>query len=99
MSKVKRGQKYIICDAGGGTVDLITYEVIDAERMVLREITEGTGGRCGSGMLNQRMRRYLKQRHGEKYWSDEKLVKALNEFEGVGTYSKLPSQGALTDRP
>ncbi|KAF5016695.1 hypothetical protein F66182_11546 [Fusarium sp. NRRL 66182] len=28
-----------------------------------------------------RFRRHLKQTHGEKYWTDERLVYALNEFE------------------
>lgn len=64
-------------------MDLITYEVADSDRMLFKEVTEGTGGRCGSGMLNMRFRRHLKQKHGEKYWPDERLVGALNEFEAV----------------
>ena len=72
-----------MCDAGGGTVDLITYEVTKVDTLELKEVTEGTGGKCGSSMLNKRFRRYLKQTHGEKYWTDERLVHALNEFETV----------------
>lgn len=49
----------------------------------MREVTEGTGGKCGSSMLNMRFRRYLKQIHGDKYWTDERLVVALSEFEAV----------------
>lgn len=35
-------------------------------------------------MLNMRFRRHLKQTHGDRYWTDERLVPALNEFETVG---------------
>jgi serine/threonine-protein kinase ATR len=77
------GKKFVVCDAGGGTVDLITYEVTRVDKLELKEVTEGTGGRCGSSMLNKRFRRHLKQTHSDKYWSDERLVGALNEFESV----------------
>lgn len=49
----------------------------------MKEVTEGTGGKCGSSMLNMRFRRHLKQTHGDKYWTDERLVPAMNEFESV----------------
>jgi serine/threonine-protein kinase ATR len=73
----------VVCDAGGGTVDLISYEVTQIDKLEIKEVTEGTGGRCGSSMLNMRFRRHLKQTHGDKYWTDERLVLALNEFEAV----------------
>jgi hypothetical protein len=77
------GRRFVVCDAGGGTVDLITYEVTSVNKLELKEVTEGTGGKCGSSMLNKRFRRHLKQTHGDKYWTDERLVLALNEFESV----------------
>ncbi|RDA91201.1 hypothetical protein CP533_4836 [Ophiocordyceps camponoti-saundersi (nom. inval.)] len=80
-SVLQRGRKFVVCDAGGGTVDLISYEVTRVEKLEVKEVTEGTGGRCGSSMLNKRFRRFLKQTHGEKHWTDEQLVTALNEFE------------------
>ena len=82
-STLQMGRRFVVCDAGGGTVDLITYEVTKVDTLELKEVTEGTGGKCGSSMLNKRFRRYLKQTHGEKYWTDERLVHALNEFETV----------------
>ncbi|PFH56756.1 hypothetical protein XA68_16039 [Ophiocordyceps unilateralis] len=80
-SILQRGRKFVVCDAGGGTVDLISYEVTRVEKLEVKEVTEGTGGRCGSSMLNKRFRRFLKQTHGEKPWTDEQLITALNEFE------------------
>lgn len=55
----------------------------------MREVTEGTGGKCGASMLNMRFRRYLKQIHGDKYWTDERLVVALSEFEAVRICRKI----------
>ncbi|KAF4984272.1 hypothetical protein FZEAL_484 [Fusarium zealandicum] len=75
------GRKFVVCDAGGGTVDLICYQVTQVGKLEVKEVTEGTGGKCGSSMLNMRFRRHLKQTHGDKYWTDDRLVAALNEFE------------------
>lgn len=82
-STLKLGRKFVVCDAGGGTVDLISYEVTQVDKLEVKEVTEGTGGKCGSSMLNSRFRRHLKQTHGEKYWTDERLILALNAFESV----------------
>jgi hypothetical protein len=82
-STLKVGRKFVVCDAGGGTVDLISYEVERVGKLKLKEVTEGTGGKCGSSLLNQRFRRHLKQTHGDKHWTDDRLVIALNEFELV----------------
>lgn len=75
----------MLCDAGGGTVDLISYEVAHSGNLAVKEVTEGTGGKCGSAMLNKRFRRFLKQTHGEKYWTNERLILAIAEFESVRT--------------
>ncbi|RBR22292.1 hypothetical protein FVER53590_01978 [Fusarium verticillioides] len=80
-STLQVGRKFVVCDAGGGTVDLISYQVTKIGRVEVKEVTEGTGGKCGSSMLNMRFRRHLKQTHGDKYWTDERLVIALSEFE------------------
>lgn len=91
-SVLQTGRRFLVCDAGGGTVDLITYEVAKVQPLQMREVTEGTGGKCGSSMLNMRFRRYLKQAHGDKYWTDERLVIALSDFESVRIFlSAFPS--------
>ncbi|GAB0136228.1 hypothetical protein EsDP_00004539 [Epichloe bromicola] len=94
-SVLKPGRKFVICDAGGGTVDLISYEVSQTNSLAVKEVTEGTGGKCGSAMLNKRFRRFLKQTHGEKYWTNERLVLAIADFEA---YKKdfTPKGDALT---
>jgi len=38
------GDAFVLCDAGGGTVDLITYEVVKLEPFLeLKELVPGTG--------------------------------------------------------
>lgn len=78
------GKTFVVCDAGGRTVDLISYKIQQiSPSLVVKEATDGTGGKCGSSMLNQRFRRYLKQRLGDRYWTADRLVEANNKFDDV----------------
>ncbi|KAB8262100.1 hypothetical protein BDV32DRAFT_136802 [Aspergillus pseudonomiae] len=61
------GNHYIICDAGGGTVDLITYCVKRNEPLELVESIPGTGEACGSILLNCAFEDFLKVRLGRYY--------------------------------
>lgn len=45
---------FVVCDAGGGTVDLITYKVTKLSPLVVEESVVGSGGLCGSTYLNRR---------------------------------------------
>jgi molecular chaperone DnaK (HSP70) len=56
---LKHGDRFMICDAGGGTVDLIVFE-IDGSK--LRECTKGHGQSCGSVFLDRRFRKLLKKK-------------------------------------
>ncbi|RUP51244.1 hypothetical protein BC936DRAFT_149272 [Jimgerdemannia flammicorona] len=57
---LKHGNTFMICDAGGGTVDLIVYEIEDTSAgRTLKEVTSGHGGACGSVFLDNNMRRLL----------------------------------------
>ncbi|KAI7865162.1 hypothetical protein BDF14DRAFT_1883709 [Spinellus fusiger] len=58
------GQRFMICDAGGGTVDLIVFEIDQQPngKRTLKEVTNGHGGSCGSGFLDLKMREYIKRK-------------------------------------
>lgn len=57
------GNIFMIVDAGGGTVDLITYLIEDVTPpRTLREVTRGHGGMCGSAFIDQNMRKLLKSK-------------------------------------
>ncbi len=41
---LKVGDAFVVCDAGGGTVDLISYEIeAITPRLALKELVPGTG--------------------------------------------------------
>lgn len=62
---------FVLCDAGGGTVDLISYTVTRLEpKLEIREAVAGCGEACGSIFLNRIFRKYLEEQ--------------LEDVEGVG---------------
>ena len=73
----------MVCDAGGGTVDLISYTVGKLEPVIeVNEAAPGTGALCGSTYLNRRFKDFLQSRLGqEKGWDDEVLQDAMDDFE------------------
>lgn len=60
---LKHGQQFLICDAGGGTVDLVVFEIDESSgRRRLKEITTAKGESCGSTFLDIRMQELLRRR-------------------------------------
>ncbi|KAK3370882.1 hypothetical protein B0T24DRAFT_302275 [Lasiosphaeria ovina] len=77
------GDSFVICDAGGGTVDLITYTIVNLKPVLeVRETAPGTGALCGSTYINMRFRNFLKRKlGGEEGFDDEVLAEAMEKFE------------------
>ncbi|KAJ6098844.1 hypothetical protein N7467_000379 [Penicillium canescens] len=64
---VRKGDIFITCDAGGGTVDLITYRVCETSPLLrVDEVTVGSGGLCGSVYLNRKFEALVQRRLGKK---------------------------------
>ncbi|KAH9205472.1 Hsp70 family protein-like protein [Leptodontidium sp. 2 PMI_412] len=60
------GDAFVICDAGRGTVDLISYEITQlTPRLELKELVPGKGGMAGSLGLNKRFEQAVKELVGE----------------------------------
>ncbi|XDG05262.1 hypothetical protein ABKA04_004877 [Annulohypoxylon sp. FPYF3050] len=76
---------FVVVDAGGGTVDLITYTISSLfPRFEVTEATEGTGDFCGSSRLNDRFIQFLTSRlSSEKGWDEEVLHSAVEYFENT----------------
>lgn len=49
----KVGDTYVICDAGGGTVDLITYKIEAVNPIAMAEAVEGQGDVCGGFLIDK----------------------------------------------
>lgn len=74
---------FVVCDAGGGTVDLITYTVSALKPVLkLTEASIGTGTLCGSSFLNRKFEQFLKVKLGnEPGWDNDVLEEAMRRFE------------------
>lgn len=66
---LKKGDRMLICDAGGGTVDLIVFEVIDdriQSNNRLKEVTKGIGESCGSVFLDEKFKALMQEKLGDQ---------------------------------
>lgn len=64
------GSNFIVCDAGGGTVDLVTFSLTFDEcgKPMICQIGDGSGDTCGSTCLDGKFKKYL-----EEFYQDMEL--------------------------
>ncbi|KAF9583237.1 hypothetical protein BGW38_009958 [Lunasporangiospora selenospora] len=80
---LKDKDRFMICDAGGGTVDLIVYEINETTAgRKLSEVTRGHGGTCGSIFVDQNLKDLLvkKFRRQGVTLPDKVLSKMVDRF-------------------
>jgi len=89
---IQVGNHFVLCDAGGGTVDIISYKVRSVSPYFqVEEATIGTGDKCGSTFIDRSFKDWLKKKLGVTDYSrikKEKLMsgsKIMNEFETLKT--------------
>lgn len=61
---LKENDTFIICDAGGGTVDLISYKIRTLKPLAIDEVVSGSGDLCGAVYLDQGFKEYIEKRLG-----------------------------------
>jgi len=60
------GDCFVLCDAGGGTVDLISYRAKQTTpTLQLEEAAIGTGDKCGASLIDRNFRKWLEARLGK----------------------------------
>lgn len=101
------GDTFVLCDAGGGTVDLISYSIIGLNPTKVQEAAPGNGQACGSTFLNRVFRKNIEDNFGhmEDYGTDT-LEAAMDKFEtitkrkfaGDGEDLVIPVPGLETNR-
>ncbi|UKZ67131.1 uncharacterized protein TrAtP1_008294 [Trichoderma atroviride] len=70
---------FVVCDAGGGTVDLISYQVEETlPHIRVKELVPGTGGLAGSLGLNQRFDDAVRRLVGKEQWRVLQSSKGYN---------------------
>jgi molecular chaperone DnaK (HSP70) len=93
---LKVGDTIVVVDAGGGTVDLISYTITGLKPILeVQEAAPGSGALCGSTFLNMRFGKYLRGKLGkEEGFDEEVMAEAMEVFE-----KKVKRQFALNVAP
>ncbi len=83
LSKLEIGDIVVVCDAGGGTVDLISYLAEQIKPMLqISEAAPGAGYACGSNFLNRIFRKMLEDKFSHlPDWANDTLEAAVKYFE------------------
>ncbi|KAF2163638.1 hypothetical protein M409DRAFT_25826 [Zasmidium cellare ATCC 36951] len=68
--KPKQGENVMICDCGGGTVDIISYTIRQVSPYpTFAEVCEGIGAKCGSTSIDRELDKLLVRRFGSAWKS------------------------------
>jgi hypothetical protein len=79
---IKVGNNIVICDAGGGTVDLVTYRIESLyPDLKVEESGICSGGKCGSVFLNRVFEDMVEKRLGGKSLSDDAMAEMRKQWE------------------
>ncbi|TEA12275.1 Heat shock 70 kDa protein 12A [Colletotrichum sidae] len=71
---LKIGDTVVVVDAGGGTVDLISYTILGLKPILeVQEAAPGSGALCGSTFLNIRFAKFLKAKLGKEEGFDDEV--------------------------
>ncbi|KAL4876440.1 hypothetical protein BJY04DRAFT_231620 [Aspergillus karnatakaensis] len=67
-SSVQPGDGVLVCDCGGGTVDITTYLVKGVHpTLEFEELCTGTGGKCGSTAIDRKFYDLMRQELGKSF--------------------------------
>ncbi|KAK0647227.1 Chaperone protein DnaK [Lasiodiplodia hormozganensis] len=70
IDPVSPGDGVLICDCGGGTVDITTYTVLATRpKLQFEELCIGVGGKCGSTYIDRNFSKWMAERFGCSYTS------------------------------
>ncbi|KAL6709496.1 hypothetical protein ACN47E_001431 [Coniothyrium glycines] len=68
---LQKGQYFILCDAGGGTVDVVSYQVKQLSPVLqLDQVGEPTGNKSGSIFINMEFKKWLRNQLGDDYYRE-----------------------------
>ncbi|KAL9040320.1 MAG: hypothetical protein Q9180_001977, partial [Flavoplaca navasiana] len=100
----------LVCDAGGGTVDIITYKIQQINPLSIVECTAGIGDYCGSTFIDREFEKLFIRRMGPHYAAfssvhRQQVIKNFeaakvafrNEAEQEDFYVNLPTIGDIEE--
>ncbi|KAK2006639.1 actin-like ATPase domain-containing protein [Colletotrichum eremochloae] len=65
---IQEGDHFVVCDAGGGTVDLISYQITEVSPVTVKESVKGNGKLCGGIFLDQAFIELMRCKVTPKVW-------------------------------
>ncbi|KAL1965072.1 hypothetical protein VTN77DRAFT_6132 [Rasamsonia byssochlamydoides] len=69
-ASIKAGENILVCDCGGGTVDITTYTIKSAyPTLQFEELCVGIGGKCGSTHIDRNFNQWMIKTFGDAYLS------------------------------
>ncbi|KAL5602974.1 hypothetical protein FOBRF1_010507 [Fusarium oxysporum] len=75
MNGLDAGDTIVVVDAGGGTVDLISYTILSTKPILeVQEAAPGSGALCGSTFLNMRFSKFLQSKLGKEEGFDDEVM-------------------------
>ena len=82
---IQVGDTFVLCDAGGGTVDLISYTVTELKPILqVAEAANGSGRLCGSTFLNRIFQKFIVDKLSlNDEWDEEVVEDAMKRFDLV----------------
>lgn len=60
--EIEVGESFVVCDAGGGTIDIITYEVQSTMPFKIKESVTGDGKLSGAFLVDEAFEQHMKTR-------------------------------------
>ncbi|APA11341.1 hypothetical protein sscle_07g061110 [Sclerotinia sclerotiorum 1980 UF-70] len=68
LDAVQCGDNILVCDGGGGTVDITTYTITSVGvKLEFKELYIGAGEKCGSTFIDRRLHFLLSERFGNAF--------------------------------
>ncbi|KAF2267873.1 actin-like ATPase domain-containing protein [Lojkania enalia] len=90
---LKENGYFVLCDAGGGTIDVVSYKVKQLQpTLQLQEIGYPTGRKAGSIFINAAFKVWLRKLLGEKYYSMIDPTMVMNKIASHTTEGKAMRQ-------
>jgi hypothetical protein len=82
VAHARAGDGILMCDCGGGTVDLTSYKIKRlSRRLEFEELVPGIGGKCGSTYIDREFHQWMIQVFGQQF--------ADLRFEKIGPWSRF----------
>ncbi|CAK7266027.1 hypothetical protein SEPCBS57363_001884 [Sporothrix epigloea] len=61
------GETFMVVDCGGGTIDIISYKVMQTSPFVIREAVKGDGKLCGAFLVDDKFEQYMRNQSGLRF--------------------------------